>query len=141
MAAPLLNHRVEGGPPAFQRHSLRFRHQALARLVHGEGSHVFENTRVEEVRAGVPCLARAGGFEITGNQIVHATHTPLGVVLPLQLRIGQQADGDARARFQVGGVPWRWSGEVFEPADGAPASGGWGRGRPWMEPPASPEPA
>ncbi len=185
---------VEGGPLPFMRRSLRFLDQAcldpvryvraLARHVHGDGCHVFENTRVTKVDAGEPSVVFAGGFTVVARQVVHATHTPIGVVLPLQLKVapytsyvigvrlagplptglfwdtatpyhylrpvhdesgegvlliggedhktGQQSDGEARfaaleayarARFSVIDVPWRWSGELFQPVDGLPYFG------------------
>lgn len=88
---------VDGGPLPFMRRSLRFRNQAmfdpvryvraLANHVHGDGSYVFEKTRVEEVDGGEPNVVHAGGFTVTARHVVHATHTPIGVVLPLQLEV------------------------------------------------------
>lgn len=49
---------------------------ALAALVDGGGSHVFEHTESEEV-ADEPLAVRAAGHTITCDYVVIATHTPL----------------------------------------------------------------
>jgi glycine/D-amino acid oxidase-like deaminating enzyme/nitrite reductase/ring-hydroxylating ferredoxin subunit len=49
---------------------------ALARLVDGDGSHVFEHTESEEVTDD-PLSVTAGGHRLSCKQIVLATHTPL----------------------------------------------------------------
>jgi glycine/D-amino acid oxidase-like deaminating enzyme/nitrite reductase/ring-hydroxylating ferredoxin subunit len=49
---------------------------ALARLVDGDGSHVFEHTDCEEA-SDDPLSVTANGHRITADYIVLATHTPL----------------------------------------------------------------
>jgi len=86
-----------GGPLRFMASSLRFHGQgrfdptaylsALARLVDGGGSHVFEHTRVARVVDGRPCLVEAAGYAVRADHVVHATHTPAGLVMPMQARV------------------------------------------------------
>jgi glycine/D-amino acid oxidase-like deaminating enzyme/nitrite reductase/ring-hydroxylating ferredoxin subunit len=88
---------VESGPLPFMQGALRFRNQALfhpvayisalARLVHGDGCHVFEDTRVDRIVEGTPCRVEVGDRVITAEKVVHATHIPVGLVMPLQARI------------------------------------------------------
>jgi glycine/D-amino acid oxidase-like deaminating enzyme/nitrite reductase/ring-hydroxylating ferredoxin subunit len=85
------------GPLPFMRGALCFHHQArfqpvayvsgLAQRVHGEGCHVFERTRVDAMQDGDPCVLQVGGYRVTARDVVHATHTPMGVQLPVQWRI------------------------------------------------------
>lgn len=49
---------------------------ALAKLVDGDGSHVFEHTESEEVRED-SLAVKAGGHTLTCGRVVIATHTPL----------------------------------------------------------------
>jgi glycine/D-amino acid oxidase-like deaminating enzyme/nitrite reductase/ring-hydroxylating ferredoxin subunit len=49
---------------------------ALAKLIDGGGSHVFEHTESEEV-TGDPLSVRAGGHTLSCDEVVVATHTPL----------------------------------------------------------------
>jgi glycine/D-amino acid oxidase-like deaminating enzyme/nitrite reductase/ring-hydroxylating ferredoxin subunit len=50
---------------------------AIADAVHGDGSHVFERTRVTGVDDGDPCRVRTdGGAEVTAGAVVIATHYP-----------------------------------------------------------------
>jgi glycine/D-amino acid oxidase-like deaminating enzyme/nitrite reductase/ring-hydroxylating ferredoxin subunit len=49
---------------------------ALAKLVDGDGSHVFEHTESDEVQ-GTPLAVKAGGHTLTCDRLVIATHTPL----------------------------------------------------------------
>jgi glycine/D-amino acid oxidase-like deaminating enzyme/nitrite reductase/ring-hydroxylating ferredoxin subunit len=72
--------------PFFGRPGIEFPDQAkfhprtylatLARLIDGEGSHVFEHTACEEV-AGDPLSVTANGHRVTAGYLVLATHTPL----------------------------------------------------------------
>ncbi len=87
---------VAEGPLPFMHGAVRFRDQArfdpvryvaaLAERVDGGGCHIFEGTRVERVIPGEPCLLEVGGHIVRARDVVHASHTPIGVVLPLQLR-------------------------------------------------------
>lgn len=93
LSVDLLDH----GPLPFMRQSLRFGGQAmfhpvqyvqaLAKLVDGDGCRVYEDTRVDKIVVGKPCELHVGPRVVRAAQIVHATHTPIGLVLPLQLRV------------------------------------------------------
>jgi glycine/D-amino acid oxidase-like deaminating enzyme/nitrite reductase/ring-hydroxylating ferredoxin subunit len=50
---------------------------ALARLVDGDGSHVFESTRVLAVRTGSPCVVEASGGRVRAGHVVVATQLPI----------------------------------------------------------------
>lgn len=85
------------GPLPFMRQALRFGDQAvinpsrylqaLARIVHGDGCHIFEHSRADSVVVGDPCAVHAGSYTVKAVDVVHATHVPIGLVLPLQLRV------------------------------------------------------
>jgi glycine/D-amino acid oxidase-like deaminating enzyme/nitrite reductase/ring-hydroxylating ferredoxin subunit len=73
--------------PVFHRPGIRFENQAkfhprkylvaLLRLIHGKGSHVFENTNIEEIE-GSPVTARTDdGHRIHCGHLLLATHVPL----------------------------------------------------------------
>jgi glycine/D-amino acid oxidase-like deaminating enzyme/nitrite reductase/ring-hydroxylating ferredoxin subunit len=49
---------------------------ALARLVDGDGSYVFEATRVRNVRSGRPCVVDADGGRVRAGHVVLATQMP-----------------------------------------------------------------
>jgi glycine/D-amino acid oxidase-like deaminating enzyme/nitrite reductase/ring-hydroxylating ferredoxin subunit len=49
---------------------------ALARLVDGEGSHVFELTRVTGIRSGDPCVVETAGGRVRARHVVVATQLP-----------------------------------------------------------------
>ncbi len=59
----------------------------LARAVHGDGCAVYERTRVIGIEEGLPCRVHTDRYTVTANDVLHATHTPLGVVLSLQARL------------------------------------------------------
>jgi glycine/D-amino acid oxidase-like deaminating enzyme/nitrite reductase/ring-hydroxylating ferredoxin subunit len=59
-----------------QLHPVRFV-RGLAARVDGEGSRVFEDTRVLEVDSGSPSRVRTEAGELTASQVVVATHYPL----------------------------------------------------------------
>jgi glycine/D-amino acid oxidase-like deaminating enzyme/nitrite reductase/ring-hydroxylating ferredoxin subunit len=50
---------------------------ALAATIPGDGSHVFENTRVQTVKQGEPCEVVAGQGVIRARDVVVATHLPV----------------------------------------------------------------
>jgi glycine/D-amino acid oxidase-like deaminating enzyme/nitrite reductase/ring-hydroxylating ferredoxin subunit len=50
---------------------------ALAALIPGEGSHVFEHTRATGVSEGTPCRVRTTGPPVTASNVVVATHFPI----------------------------------------------------------------
>lgn len=49
---------------------------ALAELIDGDGSHVFEETRAVGVKEGDPSTVRTSGGTIRANDVVFATHLP-----------------------------------------------------------------
>jgi glycine/D-amino acid oxidase-like deaminating enzyme/nitrite reductase/ring-hydroxylating ferredoxin subunit len=66
-----------------QFHPVRYV-SALAKAIHGDGSHVFENTRVLAIDEGDPCrLHLESGATLTARRVVMATHAPLNRVLLL----------------------------------------------------------
>ncbi len=50
---------------------------ALADLIPGEGSHVFEGTRATGVSEGAPCRVETTGAPLTAGAVVVATHFPI----------------------------------------------------------------
>ena len=150
--------------------------------VPGEGSHVFEETRVVDVHDGAPCRVETEGGVVTADDVVVATHVPLNrffiqtklahyrsyvlacriegpvpdglfwddedpyhYIRPQEVahesllivggedhKTGQEDDTESRfralldyakARFDVRGIPYRWSAQVAEPVDGLPFIG------------------
>ena len=67
-------------------HPLRYL-LALSERVDGGGSAVFERCRVEEVEDGSPCRLQVQGGTVEAGAVVHATHTPINVVLSIHTRI------------------------------------------------------
>lgn len=75
-----------GSIPFFNVPGVKFRHQAvfhprkylsgLLRVIDGGGSHVFENTSVDEISAD-PLTVTCGEHHVRGGYLVLATHTPL----------------------------------------------------------------
>jgi glycine/D-amino acid oxidase-like deaminating enzyme/nitrite reductase/ring-hydroxylating ferredoxin subunit len=61
--------------------------EALVERVAGEGSHVFEHTRVEEIEPGSPCRVLAGSHVVHSKAVIEATHTPLNRSLGIQSRV------------------------------------------------------
>ena len=57
-------------------HPLRFIN-ALAALIPGDGSHVFEHTRATGVNDGRPCRVETTGAQLTAGAVVVATHFPI----------------------------------------------------------------
>ncbi|NJM06903.1 FAD-dependent oxidoreductase [Candidatus Gracilibacteria bacterium] len=85
----------------------------LARFVDGDGSYVFEESRVAEVRDGQPCqvLLAGGAGEVIAPVAVMATHTVINDVLLFQPRIRAYrsyvyAFHSARAANGVTGLYW-----------------------------------
>lgn len=72
--------------PFFGLPGVQFPHQALfhprkylgdlVRRIPGGGSHVFENTAADEIHDD-PLVVKAGNFEIRGQYLILATHSPL----------------------------------------------------------------
>jgi glycine/D-amino acid oxidase-like deaminating enzyme/nitrite reductase/ring-hydroxylating ferredoxin subunit len=76
--------------------ALRFRNQAqfhprryllgLALTIPGDGSHIFEKSRVTAVEDGDPCLVVTASGTVTARHVIIATHAPFGAS-PLQMKI------------------------------------------------------
>ena len=49
---------------------------ALARLIDGDGSRVFEHTRALDVEEGSPCIVKTDGHDVRAPYVVLATHLP-----------------------------------------------------------------
>lgn len=164
-----------------QFHVLKYL-RALAEAVDGDGSHVFERTRVVDLKDGRPCRVLTDRGTVVAGDVLEATTTPLNrVALHTKLypyrtyalaarverpfetalyydlkdpyhyvrtqpspegtlaiiggedhKVGEVHDTGAcyarleayaRARWGVGEVVARWSGQVIEPADGLPYIG------------------
>lgn len=114
----------QGGPLAHMRGALRFHHQAhfhpvqmmlgLARLVHGDGSMIFERTRVGAVEDGQPCVLHTAHGVVRAEAVVHATHTPVGLVLPMHARIAPYMSYVIGARL-TGPVPQDLYWDTMDP--------------------------
>jgi glycine/D-amino acid oxidase-like deaminating enzyme/nitrite reductase/ring-hydroxylating ferredoxin subunit len=61
--------------------------ETLVERVAGEGSHVFEHTRVEQIQDGAPCTVVAGSHSVRARTVIEATHTPLHRSLGIQSRV------------------------------------------------------
>jgi glycine/D-amino acid oxidase-like deaminating enzyme/nitrite reductase/ring-hydroxylating ferredoxin subunit len=59
-----------------QFHPVRYV-EGLARAVDGDGSAVFERSRVLSVDAGSPCVARVAAGSVSADRVVVATHFPI----------------------------------------------------------------
>jgi glycine/D-amino acid oxidase-like deaminating enzyme/nitrite reductase/ring-hydroxylating ferredoxin subunit len=71
-----------------QFHPLRYA-TALAARIPGDGSHVFEQARVQNVDEGEPCrLHVAKGPSLKADKVILATHSPLNQVV-LQTKVAQ----------------------------------------------------
>jgi glycine/D-amino acid oxidase-like deaminating enzyme/nitrite reductase/ring-hydroxylating ferredoxin subunit len=106
--------------PHFDLKGVRFPHQAifhplrylaaLAKKIPGDGSHVFENSPVEEVEND-PLAVRCGDYRVRGNYLVLATHTPLmgntgmASALLFQTKLTYFTSYAMAARIKAGAVP------------------------------------
>jgi glycine/D-amino acid oxidase-like deaminating enzyme/nitrite reductase/ring-hydroxylating ferredoxin subunit len=106
--------------PPFNAPAVKFPHQALfhplkylAALlprIPGNGSHVFEMTAAEEIKEA-PLSVQAGGFAISGNHLVIATHNPLmgntglASALLLQTKLSLYSSYVLGARVPSGSLP------------------------------------
>lgn len=75
---------------------------ALARLVNGDGSYVFEHTESEEVKDD-PLSVRANGHTIACGYVVIATHTPLMGKTNLASALGLQTKLFLYTSYALGG--------------------------------------
>jgi len=62
--------------------------ESLVERVAGDGSYVFEHTRVEQIQDGPPCRVVAGSHTVQAATVIEATHTPLQRSLGIQSRTG-----------------------------------------------------
>ena len=58
-----------------QMHSVKYVH-GLAHAVHGNGSHVFEQTRAEELSEGTPCVITVENGKLRARDVIVATNVP-----------------------------------------------------------------
>ncbi len=49
----------------------------LAKLIDGNGSYVFENTRVQDVKEGTPCQVMTATGTVNAQDVIVATHLPI----------------------------------------------------------------
>lgn len=162
-----------------QFHPLKYLY-ALAQTIPGDGSYLFEQTHVQQFEDGTPCRILTDKGTITAQDVILATHTPIGLNLSLQTRVapyrsyvigahlvneplpiglfwdtenpynyirgygdlliiggrdhktGQDDDAEGRyaelelyaqERFKLRDIPYRWSAQVYEPADNLPYIG------------------
>jgi glycine/D-amino acid oxidase-like deaminating enzyme/nitrite reductase/ring-hydroxylating ferredoxin subunit len=94
--------------------ALRFGHQAqfhprryllsLALAIPGEGSHIFEKSRVTAVEDGDPCLVVTAGGTVTARHVIVATHAPFGAS-PLQMKIASYRSYVLALRMTESGTP------------------------------------
>jgi len=75
---------------------------ALAKLIDGNGSHVFEHTESDEVKSS-PLTVTAGGHTISCGYVVIATHTPLMGKTNLPSAIGLQTKLYLYTSYVLGG--------------------------------------
>ncbi len=97
--AGVVVHRQDGLPfSSLAVGALRFDDQAifhplkylegLAAAVAGDGSHVFERTRVTKWDDGVPCRIRTStGATVTAQELILATHSPIGLLVSMHTRL------------------------------------------------------
>lgn len=70
-----------------QFHPLQYL-ESLAEKVAGDGSFVFEHSRVEEIESGEPCRVRTSSHSVQAVSVIEATHTPINLSLGIQSRVG-----------------------------------------------------
>ena len=58
-----------------QMHSVKYVH-GLARAVDGDGSHVFEQTRAQDISEGTPCVVTADQGKLRARDVIVATNVP-----------------------------------------------------------------
>lgn len=62
--------------------------EGLAAAVAGDGGHVFERTRVTKWDDGAPCRIRTStGATVTAQELVLATHSPIGLLVSMHTRL------------------------------------------------------
>lgn len=77
----------------------------LARHVDGQGSHVFENTRVLDVDAGSPLRLLSERGAVTARDVVVATHLPIGSNGAFFARAYPQSEPVLAARIEASRLP------------------------------------
>ncbi len=79
--------------------------QGLARAIHADGCRIYENTAVEfitEERGGI-CRVQTSGGTVHAEHVIHATHTPKGVML-VQSLLGPYREYGIACKLR-GGLP------------------------------------
>ncbi len=94
-------------------HPMRYL-DAMAASVEELGGQLFEQTRAEEIEDGRPCRVVAAGHTVRADAVVHATHTPVGVVVSLQSRLGAFLSYVIAARVR-GAVPLALMWDTMDP--------------------------
>lgn len=79
--------------------------QALAALVHGGSSAVYEHTRVEEIGKTPPHRIKTKNGTVTAKAVILATHTPILKLLSLQSKIGSYRSYVIGATLQQSPTP------------------------------------
>lgn len=110
-----------GLPASFEAHSplpfeitaaVRFANQAhfsgqkyiegLAKIINGNGSFIFENTKATGFKDGTPCIVEAGDHQIIANHVIVATNVP---TLPLFARLSYCIFEYPTTSYLVAGKP------------------------------------
>lgn len=76
----------------------------LALAIPGEGSHVFERTRVVDVQDGVPCRVATETATVTAQDVIVATHVPLSSKV-LQTKVAAYRSYVLALRLKAGTTP------------------------------------
>lgn len=77
---------------------------SLALAIPGNGSHVFERTRVVEVEDSEPCRVVTSGGTVTARHVILATHAPFNNVL-LQTKVASYRSYVLALRLKAGEEP------------------------------------
>jgi len=74
---------------------------ALALLLKGLGSYVFEESRVEAIEEGEPCIVRTNDCVVRARDVVVATHAPVGSGVTIHMKEAQYRSYVIAARLQA----------------------------------------
>jgi Rieske Fe-S protein len=77
---------------------------SLALAIPGEGSHVFEKTRVIDIEEGERCRVATASGTVTARDVIVATHSPLNSVL-LQTKVASYRSYVLALRLRTGAEP------------------------------------
>ncbi len=100
--------------------------QQLAEAVEGENCTIFENTKVNSISDGDPCILETEGGTVKAKKVIQATHTPKGVyAVHAEMETYREHAVAAKLKNDVpaGAIYWRqgkenmysvrtWSGET-----------------------------